>query len=57
MNDHDQSTMDQLFWARYPCGVLLPGTVAPAGLTRSGLPCGQQIVAGHARDLESIAFA
>lgn len=53
----EQPTMDQLFWAGYSCGVYLPATVAPAGLTRSGLPCGLQIVAGHARDYESLAFA
>jgi len=57
VNGTEQSTMDQLFWAGYSCGVLLPGTVAPAGLTRSGLPCGLQIVAGHGRDYESLAFA
>ncbi len=57
VNGEDQSTMDQLFWAGFSCGVYLPATVAPAGLTRSGLPCGLQIVAAHARDYESIAFA
>ncbi len=57
VNGAERSTMDQLFWAGWSCGVLLPATVAPAGLTRSGLPCGLQIVAGHARDLEAIAFA
>lgn len=57
VNGGQESTLDQLFWAGWSCGVLLPGTVAPAGLTRSGLPCGLQIVAGHLRDRESIAFA
>ena len=57
VNDGAESTLDQLFWAGWSCGVYLPGTVAPAGLTRSGLPCGLQIVAGHMRDADSIAFA
>ena len=57
VNGHDVATVDQLFWAGFSCGVYLPGTVAPAGLTASGLPCGLQIVAGHLRDRESLAFA
>lgn len=57
VNGGRESTLDQLFWAGWSCGVLLPGTVAPAGLTASGLPCGLQIVAGHLRDRESIGFA
>ncbi len=57
VNGGQESTLDQLFWAGWSCGVLLPGTVAPAGLTASGLPCGLQIVAGHLRDREGIAFA
>jgi len=57
VNGGQQPTTDQLFWAGMSCGVYLPGTVAPAGFTRSGLPCGLQIVAGHLRDRESIAFA
>ncbi len=57
VNGGQESTIDQLFWAGLSCGVLLPGTVAPAGLTKSGLPCGLQIVAGHLRDRESLAFA
>ncbi len=57
VNGGQESTLDQLFWAGWSCGVLLPGTVAPAGLTASGLPCGLQIVAGHMRDREAIGFA
>ena len=57
VNDRPQSTTDQLFWAGLSCGVYLPGTVAPAGFTRAGLPCGLQIVTGHLRDREGIAFA
>ena len=57
VNGTQESTLDQLFWAGWSCGVLLPATVAPAGLTASGLPVGLQIVAGHLRDREAIAFA
>ena len=57
VNGGQEPTVDQLFWAGMSCGVYLPGTVAPAGLTASGVPCGLQIVAGHLRDRESIAFA
>ena len=57
VNGREQPTTDQLFWAGLSCGVYLPGTVAPAGLTASGLPCGLQIVTGHLRDREGIAFA
>jgi amidase len=57
VNGHQQPTTDQLFWAGLSCGVHLPGTVAPAGMTRSGLPCGLQIVTAHLRDREGIAFA
>ncbi len=57
VNGGQQPTTDQLFWAGLSCGVYLPGTVAPAGLTASGLPCGLQIVTGHLRDREGIAFA
>lgn len=57
VNGHQVPTTDQLFWAGWSCGVYLPGTVAPAGLTASGLPCGLQIVAGHLRDYEAIEFA
>ncbi len=57
INGGAESTVDQLFWAGLSCGVYLPGTVAPAGLTESDLPCGLQIVAGHLRDREGIEFA
>lgn len=57
INGGQESTLDQLFWAGWSCGVYLPGTMAPAGITASGLPCGLQIVAGHLRDRESIALA
>ena len=57
VNGGRESVLDQLFWAGISCAFLLPGTVAPAGLTRSGLPCGLQIVGGHGRDRTCIEFA
>jgi amidase len=52
-----QPAVDQLFWAGWSGSVYLPGTVAPVGSTRTGLPCGVQIVAPHLRDRDGIAFA
>ena len=52
-----QSAVDQLFWAGLTGVVLLPSTVAPAGLTRSGLPTGVQIVGPSMHDLRIIDFA
>ena len=57
VNGTPQPVVDQLFWAGWSCGPYLPGTVAPVGLTRSGLPCGIQIVAPHLHDRDGIAFA
>ena len=57
VNGGQESTIDQLFWAGWSCSSYLPGTVAPAGFTASGLPCGLQIVAPHLRDRDGIAFA
>ena len=57
INDGQQPVVDQLFWAGFPNMAFLPSTVAPAGLTASGLPCGLQIVANRYRDLEAIHFA
>jgi len=57
INGGQEPTTDQLFWAGLPGVVYLPGTVAPAGLTRDGLPCGLQAIAGHLHDRTGIAFA
>ncbi|MGE0153108.1 MAG: amidase [Reyranellaceae bacterium] len=50
-------TTDQLFWAGYPGVAFLPGTVAPIGFSREGLPIGVQIVAPFMGDRSAIAFA
>jgi len=57
VNNGRQSTLDQMFWAGYPSVVFLPGTCAPIGFTRSGLPCGLQIIGPHLSDLTTIHFA
>jgi len=50
-------TTDQLFWAGYPGVAFLPGTVAPIGFSKEGLPIGVQIVAPAMGDRAAIAFA
>ena len=48
---------EPLYWALWPGVAYLPSTVVPFGLTRSGLPCGLQIVAPHGADALGIQFA
>ncbi len=57
VNGKPESTIDQLFWAGWPGVSLLPGTVAPSGLTKDGLPCGIQIIGGHLQDRTTIQMA
>jgi amidase len=57
VNGRPQPAVDQLFWAGFSGMVYLPGTVVPAGRTRSGLPCGLQIVVPHLADVDGIAVA
>lgn len=57
VNESQQPVTDQLFWAGLSGVVFLPSTVAPAGLTRSGLPVGLQIVAAYLQDRTAIEFA
>jgi len=57
VNNKQVPTTDQLWWAGIAGMVYLPGTVAPIGLTRTGLPVGIQAIAGHLQDLTSIEFA
>jgi amidase len=57
VNGGRELTTDQLFWAGLSGVVFLPSSVAPAGLTASGLPCGMQMVAGHLHDRTAIEFA
>lgn len=57
INQSRQPVTDQLFWAGLTGAVYLPSTVAPAGLTKLGLPVGVQIVAGYLQDRTAIEFA
>ena len=57
VNGRQVPTTDQLFWAGYSGGFYLPGTVAPIGLTRQGLPAGVQIIARQFADLTALRFA
>ena len=57
VNGKPQPSTTQMFWAGYSGMAYLPSTVAPAGLTASGLPCGVQIVGPQYGDLTCIAFA
>jgi len=49
--------MEQIFWAGIATVASLPTTVAPVGLSSSGLPVGIQIVAPYLEDKSSIRFA
>lgn len=57
VNGKTVPTTDQLFWAGYSGGFLLPSTVAPMGLTSQGLPAGIQIITRQYADYTSIRFA
>ncbi len=57
VNGKQVPTTDQLFWAGFSGSVYLPSTVAPAGLTKSGLPVGLQIVGPYLQDRRCIEFA
>ncbi len=57
VNNEQVLTTDQLFWAGISGVVYLPSSVAPAGLTRSNLPVGIQIVGPNFGDHTCIEFA
>jgi amidase len=57
VNGRRVPTTDQLYWAGYPGMAYLPGTVAPAGRTKSGLPVGIQIVGPQYGDRTCIQMA
>ena len=57
INGKQVPTTDQLFWAGWNGVVGLPGTAAPIGRTRSGLPVGVQIIAPYLEDLTGIEVA
>lgn len=51
------SPADPTFWGGFTTVAYLPSTVAPAGLARSGLPVGVQIVGPEYGDLQCIEVA
>lgn len=57
VNGKAQPETDQMFWAGINGVCYLPGTVAPMGLTRDGLPAGIQIVGPQYADRTCIRFA
>ncbi len=57
VNSHEVPTTDQMFWAGFGLMALLPGTVAPAGISRDGLPGGVQITGPWLGDLTTIQVA
>ena len=57
VNGREVPTTDQMFWAGLNLVAYLPGTVAPAGLARNGLPGGLQIVGPYLGDLTCIHVA
>jgi amidase len=57
VNGKQVSTIDQRFWAGYSCNFYLPSTVAPMGLTSTGLPCGVQIITREYGDYTALRFA
>jgi amidase len=57
VNGKPEPYHDQLFWAGLAGAVLLPATVAPAGVTASGLPVGLQIIGPELGDKTTIEFA
>jgi amidase len=57
VNGVGQPTTTALFWAGYSGNFYLPATVAPVGLSPTGLPIGVQIVGAQYRDLLCIQFA
>jgi amidase len=48
---------DMLFWPGLTCGYHLPGTVAPMGFTKAGLPLGVQVAGPIYGDRTTIAAA
>ena len=57
VNNEQVLSTDQMFWAGLCNVVYLPATAAPAGLTRSGLPVGIQIIGPYLGDHTCIEFA
>lgn len=57
VNNSQEPTTHQLFWAGFSGVFYLPSTVAPAGIAKDGLPGGVQIITAHGHDRTSIKVA
>ena len=57
VNGRKVPTTDQMFWAGFGLMAFLPATVAPAGISRDGLPGGLQITGPWLGDLTTIEAA
>ena len=57
VNGRERPYVELVFWAGLTGGVYLPATVAPVGLSRSGLPVGVQIVGPYLEDRTPLRFA
>ena len=57
INGHEKPMLNSLVWAYMAVVSGLPATVAPVGLSESGLPVGIQIIGASFEDRTTIAFA
>lgn len=57
VDGHTIAYQDMLFWPGISCAFHLPASVAPIGMSRSGLPIGVQIVGPFGGDYMTIALA
>jgi amidase len=57
VNGRERPIAEQLFWAGFSGLFFLPSTVAPAALTRRGLPTGVQIIGPQYGDLTCLRLA
>jgi amidase len=57
VNGKERPIADQLFWAGYSGLFYLPSTVAPATLSREGLPSGVQIIGAQYGDFTCLRLA
>lgn len=57
INGQEQPMLNNMTWTRVAVVSGLPATVAPVGLSDSGLPVGIQIIGARLEDRTTIAFA
>ena len=57
INGSQKPMLSNMVWSRMASVAGLPATVAPVGLSRSGLPVGIQIIGARMEDRTTIAFA